>query len=631
MIPLLPVWTEQGAHDSCSSGGIVIPVRGGRSIHFRSILCELLCAELPAGAWLTGIRSTCHLFLLLCGLLTVLSPAQASPVSSPSPYVLNDQPSAPLGAVGSYWQEEAGPATLEAVRQVWQRGGFRAGVRAVEGFGIAPRPVWMRLEVQNPAASAQSYRLMVGSTWIDRLDVFLVREGEPVQSWQAGDDQPGVASVHPAQGFGFALALASGSSEIYIRAETVDPLILQVWLQPQAALEGIDLRIHYGYGLLYGFLLALTAYNALLYGGLRSRSYLYYALYLISFIVGSLSYTGHGFAWWWPQAFVFQRYVILVAMVLMGCTGFLFAVRFLELGRYAPRVKHFVVLLSGLALLLQGIFVAGDLHLAAALLAFSFMSLFAGLMVWLGVLALRHRVRAGSYFLLAAVCGMLGVLSTTLSVWGWLPLNRLTFHGVEAGVLLEATLLALALADRVRTQERARELAERLARIDILTELPNRRAFIDAAAGLWSTAQRNRRPLSVIMLDIDNFKAINDEFGHDAGDSVLVSVAKILARNCHNGDVVSRWGGEEFIMLLPETDLAQACVFAERIRHEIEQARVTLRTQAVHLTISLGAAERDQHASLDALIREADQWLYHAKRQGRNQVASCRCCTQVSA
>lgn len=568
----------------------------------------------------------CALFLIpvVCLLLTCV-PAWALP------YVVSDQPSAPLGEYAGYWQEGAARQSLEEAQQAWLRGEFGAGQRAVASFGIGARPVWMRLELQNPATGTQPFRLMVGPTWIDHLAVYQLQQGQLVQSWQAGDAQPGNAVLQPAQGFGFDLQLAPGTSELFIRAATDDPLILQVMLQPQATVELNDLRVHYGYGLLYGFLLALTAYNALLYGGLRSTSYLYYALYLLSFILGSLAYTGHGFAWWWPQNFALQRYVILVAMVVMGCCGYLFAIRFLELARHAPLAKRLVVGWSVTALLLLALLVVQGNQFGAALLAFSFLSLFAVIMVWLGALAVWHKVRAGHYFLLAALCGMVGVMLTTLSVWGWLPLTSFTFHGVEAGVLLEATLLALALADRVRTQERAREQAERLARIDILTELPNRRAFMDAASGIWGTALRNGRPLSVIMLDIDNFKAINDEFGHDAGDSVLVNVARILAQNCRNGDVVSRWGGEEFVMLLPETDLAQACVFAERIRHEIEQARAVLRTQSLRITISLGAAEREQHAALDALIRDADQWLYHAKRQGRNQVASCRCCAQISS
>ena len=479
----------------------------------------------------------------------------------------------------------------------------------------------MHLRVRNPHVVASSFQLQVGTTWIDFLDVYVMHDGRLLQSWSTGDGVRGAKYVEPGAGYGFPVNFMPGESDVFIRAQTVDPLLLPVSLIPASRVMVAERGIQYGYGLMYGYLLALIAFNLMLFGGIRVKSHFYYALYLLSFIVLNLCYTGHGLAWWWPYDTELQRYVILVMMVLCGCCGFLFAARFLELRIYAPRLKRGVAIFCTVGILSMALAVVGRNQSAAVWVAFCFFLLYAGGMVMLGVVSLHRGQLAGRYFLLASVCGMLGMLSTTLCVWGWIPLNTLTYHGAEIGIMLEATLLALALANRMRVQEEARKDAERLARIDLLTELPNRRAFEYAARETWKLSQRHSRPLSVIVLDLDHFKRINDHYGHDAGDSVLVAVARLLEKSCRGGDMVSRWGGEEFILLLPETELVQASALAERIRQTVETSSVEVNGEHISLTASLGVAQYCAHHSLDELIRDADQWLYAAKRQGRNRVS----------
>jgi diguanylate cyclase (GGDEF)-like protein len=181
-------------------------------------------------------------------------------------------------------------------------------------------------------------------------------------------------------------------------------------------------------------------------------------------------------------------------------------------------------------------------------------------------------------------------------------------------------LLALALAYQMRQVQRKRIIAEQLARLDPLTGLFNRRAFLDRAGPVWSTSQRNLRPLSVVMCDLDHFKSINDKHGHEMGDSALVAVSRVLAEACRSGDVVARWGGEEFILFLPETDAVQAMQLAERLRGEIGQLELAGENRGLAISASFGVATRDQQKSLDALIGEADKWLYEAKRAGRDRV-----------
>lgn len=125
----------------------------------------------------------------------------------------------------------------------------------------------------------------------------------------------------------------------------------------------------------------------------------------------------------------------------------------------------------------------------------------------------------------------------------------------------------------------------------------------------------------MVLLDLDFFKHINDNFGHDIGDDVLQNVARILSRVLREGDVVGRFGGEEFILVLPHKNLQQALDIAERCRKEIEQAQFTVdKKTRIKVTASFGIAISNALLTKEAVIRHADQALYMAKKQGRNQV-----------
>jgi diguanylate cyclase (GGDEF)-like protein len=161
------------------------------------------------------------------------------------------------------------------------------------------------------------------------------------------------------------------------------------------------------------------------------------------------------------------------------------------------------------------------------------------------------------------------------------------------------------------------EAATELSLHDPLTGLANRRAFDSFLQETFNLARRHRHPLSLLMLDVDNFKSYNDFFGHPAGDELLVTLAGSLHMLARKTDLVARVGGEEFAIVLPETDLAGACAFAERTRSRVEQE-----PNRRPMTISIGVASLDDGVEdAAALVRKSDVELYRAKRGGRNCVA----------
>ncbi|MCX7896245.1 MAG: diguanylate cyclase [Rhodocyclaceae bacterium] len=207
---------------------------------------------------------------------------------------------------------------------------------------------------------------------------------------------------------------------------------------------------------------------------------------------------------------------------------------------------------------------------------------------------------------------------------------HLTLAIVLSGVLLAAWISAqiardvLARLDASRQAMRVqKELAESLARTDALTGLPNRRVFDAALHREMQRARRRNEPLALIVTDIDHFKAINDTFGHAAGDEVLRDFARILRETVREIDLVGRWGGEEFVILMPTTSRDEAVLVAERLRMAVEARRLTVAGHALSYTASFGVAalqREDGHAQ--ALFGRADAALYRAKKNGRNRIES---------
>ena len=175
--------------------------------------------------------------------------------------------------------------------------------------------------------------------------------------------------------------------------------------------------------------------------------------------------------------------------------------------------------------------------------------------------------------------------------------------------------------------ERARLFQEvqSLALTDPLTGLQNRRSLFELGRVEFARSSRGFRPFSCLMLDIDHFKQLNDTYGHPIGDQVLRQLAECAKQSIREVDLIGRYGGEEFLIFLPETDLLTARRVAERLRASIEKMTIRVSDQELHVTVSIGVSRKDENTvELETLIARADQALYVAKHKGRNQVASSK-------
>jgi diguanylate cyclase (GGDEF)-like protein len=169
-------------------------------------------------------------------------------------------------------------------------------------------------------------------------------------------------------------------------------------------------------------------------------------------------------------------------------------------------------------------------------------------------------------------------------------------------------------------------LEQELARVkeeskeDFLTKLPNKRALDEFVNIKEAEFERYEKNFSIIFFDLDYFKSVNDTYGHDAGDAVLVAFANILKKDARSMDIIGRWGGEEFVAILSETDVEGAMAFAQKIRNRVKNARLMYQDRRIELTVSAGVSERRAHTSVQSTLKSADEALYKAKKNGRDRI-----------
>jgi diguanylate cyclase (GGDEF)-like protein len=211
------------------------------------------------------------------------------------------------------------------------------------------------------------------------------------------------------------------------------------------------------------------------------------------------------------------------------------------------------------------------------------------------------------------LAALIGIALTLGAIYRW----RLRVLRYQQGELMRLV------RERTQQLEEANRKLAQISYLDALTGVSNRRSFEEELTMEWRRATRTASRLSLLMIDIDGFKAYNDSLGHQAGDAGLRDVARIIDEGAKRaGDIVARYGGDEFAVLLPDTDVNGATALAERIRETIEARALPAPNAQGAITVSIGVATMtgSEDGEPSALVRAADGALYHAKRDGRNLV-----------
>lgn len=395
-------------------------------------------------------------------------------------------------------------------------------------------------------------------------------------------------------------------------------------VMPEAAFQRENARWVAFASACFAVMAAMAVVTLLFSLWLRDATFLLHTGYVLSYALVQGIQTGYLFTMLdWELVAAAPRVWGRAATAASVMLAILFLARFASLDRHAPRMRTLIFVLgaavavnvalgfvpvpavqaSARSLLNPLLMLGGPAVLASAWVAWRDGSRYAGffLVGWSPLLLLTVLDSAQLYGALA----------------GWLWVSG---AALAAGAF-EALVLSLGLAERTLGVRRDREQAHRLADIDPLTSLLNRRGLERRLEGLIAAADRDGEPLTLLFLDLDRFKSLNDHFGHVEGDRALVALADCLRAETRAHDIVGRYGGEEFLVALPECDVDLGLQVAERVRMRLERRAIPVDPEGTPLTVSVGLAVRHGGESATSLIERADQAMYDAKAQGRNWVA----------
>ena len=265
------------------------------------------------------------------------------------------------------------------------------------------------------------------------------------------------------------------------------------------------------------------------------------------------------------------------------------------------------------SLLVAGFFGAGAVALAWA---------------WRGASMLRRYLLVSMLALTAALAAR-GVLAVALPEgWSWIGADLIRMLAMAALYLM---MLTNAFGYLLLSRERLQAELARLEVVDPLTDVPNRRGFYQALTPWMALARRPGMPTSLIILNLDHFKRVNDSYGHPVGDAVLKTMVDVCKKQLRDSDLMGRLGGAEFAVQLPRTSLEDALMVAERIRNAVAALPVKTERAVINLTASLGVTTIRAEDSTVSLFKRADEALQQAKREGRDRVVEARAASMLDA
>ncbi|WP_349342108.1 diguanylate cyclase [Marinobacter sp. MMG032] len=547
---------------------------------------------------------------------------------------------------------------LEDVRALppseWQR----SGSSEVFNRGFSDGSFWLRVEIPPEPAN----RVMeIGYPLLDEVSVHWVLNGELIQTHHTGDTLPfGSRPIHH-RNFVFLVPSNTEPVTAFVRVKTQGSVQIPVEVTPSAQFLANE-QFSYGWQTVFlGIIIAMALYNLFLFVIVRHSTYLWYVLTVVFTGLVQLNFNGLLFQWLWPNAPGINQYFTIPVICAALFAAIIFAIRFLNIRHYSLKSYRFLqwVLTAIFACLVFGLF--GSYQTGIVLV--SGLAAVVTPAAWLiGFLVWRKGQVLGGFYVLAWTPLLIGHLILAVSKLGMMPRSFLTEFMPQIGVALEVVLLSFALAYRINLErrkrheaqeqalaiqqkanltlelrvqqrtdelERANEQLKAISLTDGLTHVANRRRFDEKLQDEWKRAQRHGHPLSLLLLDIDHFKRVNDELGHLVGDDCLTEVAALCAAEVQrSGDLLARYGGEEFSILLPATPEEGAVRVAERVRQAVARSPVHSgeRVAPVNLTISVGVAclVPDPDTEPQELIRQADEALYAAKESGRNRVMVAR-------
>ena len=563
--------------------------------------------------------------LALCVLLFVtsfLAPAQA-----PARLLLDDSVAMiDLWPAVSVLHDPDGRLTIENI--LGSIAAFDAPHAAYAALGLRQKVVWLRVPVSVPTRSNGRWILDFDYSLLNRIDVHVATGGRVVKHAVLGDAQPNSQRPLPGRSHAVLLEFPPGNDyELLLRVETIGSMILPVTLSKLSAFHQRAIDEQMLQGVLSSLALCLLLYSLLKWISLREHLYLKYSLLALASALFSVHFFGIGAQYLWTDITWLERHMAGMTSLIAAVATALFIEDALgpDMNRLLRRAMR---ILAGVLAIAAAMYALDVIDIYAVGILMGTLALLPALLGLPGAIArVRRGDNVGAYFIFAWVGYFVASAIMVGVVKGHIDANFWTIHSFQIGATFDmlifmriAILRSAAVHIAAQRATREHETLHSLAHTDPLTGLLNRRGLNTTLAA----ALHNCNPaqvLAVYMLDLDGFKPINDQFGHDVGDELLAIVAQRLRSTMRTGDVVARVGGDEFVVMAggltsdqQAKDLGAKLLDAFREPFALEQENCR-----VGVTIGYVLAPADGHDAA-GLLKAADAAMYAGKQSGKNRL-----------
>jgi diguanylate cyclase (GGDEF)-like protein len=541
-------------------------------------------------------------------------------------------------------------ATLDQV--LTQQGNFK-DVTKTTNYGFSSSALWFRIPVQNLGDQPVTLFLDIQNPLLDHVVLYVVASGQVLASSQSGDRIP--ARNRPYRALSIVLPVQLGahrSAELYLRVwGEANTLVVPISITDEGAVKASDNLQRTILQIVIGVYVALFFHNLMAYVHLRDRSYLYYSAALFFIVPTILFLQGYGSEVLFPADTWWNNEGIMVFAGLQYAMLILYSRFFLQTGSYRGLDRILQVTLGFSVLLVLSPIIAPVR--VACILGLVLSMILPALLATSGILMWRRGQQQARFYVAGNTAGLLGMFIYATLLVGVVPFTPVLVESTTISLAAGAILFGLALSDRISLLQKAKSLAEEearrnleihqkqleklvgdrmtelelarkqaelLATIDQLTGIYNRRGLLQLAERELEMARRSGRTVSLIAFDLDRFKHINDRFGHAEGDRVLRETVVSVSQCVRASDLLGRIGGDEFLLVMPETTSKTAAEIAERLRKHIRES-IAFSDREIKMTASFGVISTIETGNdLEKLQAAADSALYRAKKRGRNRV-----------
>jgi diguanylate cyclase len=497
-------------------------------------------------------------------------------------------------------------------------------------LGVRREAAWLHIPIETSLGAPEDWVADIDYPPLNYVDMYLLRDGKIIQKAELGSLRPFASRPLLARSHAMPIELDPASRyDLLVRIDTRGAMILPFTIETPAEFHSTGVREQVLQGLLLGVALCLVLYSLGQYASTRERLFVKYAL----LVFGSMSFTllqlGIGAQYVWRDMFWIERHIAgISSMIAIGGTFLFLEEALREDDRTTQKRSWFELIMKGGAALAGFIAVLHALDVISLRAMSIIVTVMGPLPSTLATPKIIQQARRGNpvgwYLLLAFTIYMVSVVIITAVIRGKLPVNFWTLHSFQFGATFDmlAFLYVLTLrtkAIRLAAQHasRERDIMRALAHTDPLTGLANRRSLSDALSAALSRCSEENL-LAVYVIDLDNFKPVNDDYGHDVGDELLVVAAKRFQANVRSGDIVSRLGGDEFVVLASGLRNAQQAEELGRGLLSTFDEPVTLGERRVKIGLTVGCAIAPMHGKDSmSILKLADDAMYAGKQAGK--------------